>query len=205
MKINFITSIITSVLLVPNLLLPPTPAMAQVTFGNVGSEPVNGVVGSGANHPRSTKTILTFGDRIQAQVNAASARLTVAGVSGTQTVLGETVGVDPAVMQTAFDLINTPMGNSTPAVEVFSQSLGGGNTAQNLAMAMQGLRHGDGSIDSSVMTNAVNAYNIYVKMLAINNNATTKPTSELDSYVQSLPPGQKVARVLLGKLLESAK
>ena len=205
MKINFIATIITSTLLSSNLLLAPTPATAQITFGNVGSEAVNGVVGSGANRPTATKTMPAFGDGIQAKVNAASAGLTVAGVSGTQTVLGQTVTVDAAVMQTAFDLISGPIGANTPAVAAFTQSLGGGSTAQNLATSMQGLRRGDGSIDPTIMTTTVNAYNTYVQTLATDNKAMSKPTSELDSYVQSLPPGQKVARVLLGKLLEAAK
>lgn len=204
MKITKVAAIITSILLSPLLLSAP-PATAQITFGNVGSEPVSGVVGSGSNHPTAAKTVPAFDNGIQAKVDAASSGLTVAGVSGTQTVLGQTITVDPAVMQTAFDLISTPVGSSSPSVAAFAQSLGNSSSAQNLALAMQGLRRGDGSIDPTVMTNAVGAYNAYVQALATDAKVTSKPTSELDSYVQSLPPGQKVARVLLGKLLESAK
>jgi hypothetical protein len=205
MKINCFTAIITGALLSPTLLFSAPPATAQVTFGNVGSEPVSGVVGSGSNHPTAAKTVPTFDNGVQAKVNAASSGLTVAGVSGTQTVLGQTVTVDAAVMQTAFDLINTPVGSSSPSVTAFAQSLGNSSSGQNLAIAMQGLRRGDGSIDPTVMTNAVGAYNSYVQALATEAKATSKPSNELDSYVQSLPPGQKVAQVLLGKLLESAK
>lgn len=205
MKIKLITAILTGVLVSPTLLLSAPSVTAQVTYGNVGSEPVSGVVGSGANRPTATKTMAAFDNGVQAKVNAASAGLTVAGVSGTQTVLGQTVTVDAAVMQTAFDLINTPMGTSTPAVATFSQSLGNSSSAQNLAMAMQGLRQGDGSIDPTVMTNAVSAYNSYLQMLTTEAMATSKPASELDAYIQSLPPGQKAAQVLLGKLLEAAR
>ena len=205
MKINFLTAIFTGALLSVISSLAPTPATAQVTFGNVGSEPVGSVVGSGSDRRTGAKSVPAFENGIQSKVNAASSGLTVAALSGTQTVFGQTVTVDPGVMQTAFDVINSSVGSNTSSVNAFAQSLGNSNSGQNLALAMQGLRRGDGSIDPTVMTNAVGAYNIYVQMLATDNKATSKSNSELDSYVLSLPPGQKVARVLLGKLLESAK
>jgi hypothetical protein len=202
-KFRSIATTLAGVFILPATLFSTPPATAQVIFGNVGSEAVSGVVGSGANHP--PKTIAAFDGDVQAKVNAASAKLTVASISDTQTVLGQTIVSDPQVAQTAFDLINTPVGTTTPNVDSFSQSLGNSSSAKNLAAAMQGLRQGDGSIDPNIMTNAVNAYNSYVQALVTDTNATTKPTTELDRYIQSLPPGQKVAQVLLGKLLEAAR
>ncbi len=203
LKINSIATTIAAIFILPTAFITTPPATAQVNYGNVGSEPVSSVVGSGANRPN--KNMPAFGGEIQARVNATSAGLTVPAISGTQTVLGQTVTVDPAVAQTAFDVINSPAGSNTPAVAAFSQSLGNSSSAQSLAVAMQGLRRGDGSIDPIVMTNAVNAYNGYVQTLSADGRITTRPTSELDSYIQSLPPGQKAAQVLLGKLLEASR
>jgi hypothetical protein len=245
LNIKLITAIVTSALLAPILSLTATPATAQILFGNVGSEPVSGIVGSGSKRQGSTKTVATFDPSIQSKINAASAGLTPAAVSGTQTVLGKTVTTDPAVVQTAFDLISSPAGANTPAVAAFAQSLGNSSSAQSLATSMQGLRNSDGSIDATVMTNAVNAYNAYVQTLSVSSNPSTpsttpstpspsstppaptdpsvtpsttpapsgtpstssssSPTSGTTSDLSSLPPGQKVAQVLLGKLLEAAR
>ena len=252
LNLKLIIAFFASALFAPTLLLTATPATAQILFGNVGSEPVSGIVGSGSKRQGSTKTVATFDPSIQSKVNAASAGLTVAAVSGTQTVLGKTVTTDPAVVQVAFDLINSPAGSNTPAVAAFAQSLGNSPNAQNLAMAMQGLRSSDGSIDASVMTNAVNAYNAYVPTLSVSSSSTSTPISPpstpstsstppapsdpsatpstppstpsnpsptpapSDTPITSasgtttgdlsgLPSGQKVAQVLLGKLLEAAR
>jgi hypothetical protein len=259
LNIKLITAIVTSALLAPILSLMATPATAQILFGNVGSEPVSGIVGSGSKRQGSTKTVSTFDPTIQSKINAASAGLTPAAVSGTQTVLGKTVITDPAVVQIAFDLINSPAGANTPAVAAFAQSLGNSPNAQNLATSMQGLRNSDGSIDASVMTNAVNAYNAYVQTLSVSSIPTSTPSSTPSTPSTSstppapsdpsvppstppaptdpsvppitppvpsgtpstssssptsgtntgdlsgLPPGQKVAQVLLGKLLEAAR
>jgi hypothetical protein len=236
LNIKLIVAIFTSVLVAP-LFWTATPATAQILFGNVGSEPVSGIVGSGSKRQGSTKTIATFDPSVQSKINAASAGLTPAAVSGTQTVLGKTVTTDPAVVQTAFDLISSPAGANTPAVAAFAQSLGNSSGAQSLATAMQGMRSSDGSIDASVMTNAVNAYNAYVQTLSVSSNPSTPSTSSTPSApndpsvtpstppapsdpsvtpsnpvsgsttgdLSSLPPGQKVAQVLLGKLLEAAR
>jgi hypothetical protein len=250
LNIKLITAIVTSALLAPILSLMATPASAQILFGNVGSEPVSGIVGSGSKRQGSTKIVSTFDPSIQSKVNAASAGLTPAAVSGTQTVLGKTVTTDPAVLQTAFDLINSPAGSNPPALAAFAQSLGNSPNAQNLATAMLGLRSSDGSIDASVMTNAVNAYNAYVQTLSVSSSPTSTPSSPPSTPstsstppapsdpsitpstppsnppsttpapsdtpitsssgtttgdISSLPPGQKVAQVLLGKLLEAAR
>jgi hypothetical protein len=236
LNIKLLLAIFTSAFFAPILFLTATPATAQILFGNVGSEPVSGIVGSGSKRQGSTKTVATFDPSVQSKINAASAGLTPAAVSGTQTVLGKTVTTDPAVVQTAFDLISSPAGANTPAVAAFAQSLGNSSSAQNLATAMQGMRSSDGSIDASVMTNSVNAYNAYVQTLSVSSNPTpstsstppapsdpsvtpstppvpsdpsvtptTPPTSGAGGDLSSLPPGQKVAQVLLGKLLEAAR
>ncbi len=202
---KFLTAIVTGALLSPALLSIAAPVTAQVTFGNVGSEPVGSVVGSGSKRRGASPGSSSFDNNIQSKVNTASSGLTVASVSGTQTVLGQTVNVDSAAMQTAFDLINSPMGSDTPARAAFAQSLGGSSSAQTLAQAMQGMRKGDGAIDATVLTNSVNAYNAYIQSLASDPKASTRSASELDSYIQSLPPGQKAAQVLLGKLLEASR
>lgn len=196
----------TGALLAPTWLFTTTPASAQIRFGNVGSEPVGSVVGSGSERRNTTERFGSFDGGIQSKVNAASSGLTVASVSGTQTVLGQTVSnVDPGVMQIAFDLINAPKDSNPPALTTFAQSLGGSGSAQNLATAMVGMRKGDGSIDATVLTNSVNAYNAYIQTLASDPRASSRTTTDVDSYVQSLPPGQKVAQVLLGKLLEASR
>jgi hypothetical protein len=182
LNIKLITAIVSSALLAPILSLMATPATAQILFGNVGSEPVSGIVGSGSKRQGSTKIVSTFDPSIQSKVNAASAGLTPAAVSGTQTVLGKTVTTDPAVVQTAFDLINSPAGANTPAVAAFAQSLGNSSSAQNLATAMQGMRNSDGSIDASVMTNAVNAYNAYVQTLNVGRTSSSNGTNSSSSY-----------------------
>jgi hypothetical protein len=240
LNLKLIAALFTSALLAPTLFWSANPATAQILFGNVGSEPVSGIVGSGSKRQGSTKTVSTFDPSVQSKINAASAGLTVAAVSGTQTVLGKTVTTDPAVVQTAFDLINSPAGANTPAVAAFAQSLGSSPNAQSLATAMQGMRSSDGSIDASVMTNAVNAYNAYVQTLSVSSNPTSTPsitpstpntsstppapsdtpsgtptpptpstssggTATTTGDSSSLPPGQKVAQVLLGKLLEAAR
>ncbi len=201
-KITLFSAIICSTLLAP---LSIAPANAQVTFGNVGSEPVNSIVGSGSKRRGGTEAKGSFDPGVQSKVDAASAGLTVASVSGTQTVLGQTINVDSATMQTAFDLINAPAGSNPPALATFTQSLGGSSSAQNLASSMQGMRKSDGSIDATVLTNSVNAYNAYIQTLATDPRATSKTAAEVDSYIQSLPPGQKVAQALLGKLLEASR
>ena len=205
-KIALLGVIATGVLLAPTWLITAPPASAQIRFSNVGSEPVGSVVGSGSERRNKTETFGSFDDSIQSKVNAASSGLTVASVSGTQTVLGQTVSnVDPSAMQIAFDLINAPKDSNPPALAAFTQSLGGGGSAQNLATAMVGMRKSDGEIDATVLTNSVNAYNAYIQTLASDPRASSRTPSDVDSYVQSLPPGQKVAQVLLGKLLEASR
>ena len=168
-----------------------------------GSDPVNGVLGSGATPNTSTRA--TFANGSQGKVNTLSATLTPASISGSQTVGGNTVTVDPAAAESAFAVINAPANSNPPAREALIVALGGGEPAQQLARSMQGIRNGDGSIDPTLLTGAVNSYNSYIKSLIASSQATQKPASELDGFLQTLPPGQKAAQVVLGKLLEAAR
>jgi hypothetical protein len=189
-------------------ILTSHPAHAQKfvdIIGNppYGADPVNGVLGSGATPNTSTRA--AFANGSQGKVNALSATLTPAGISGSQTVGGNTVTVDPAAAESAFAVINAPVNTNPPAREAFVVALGGGEPAQQLAQSMLGIRSGDGSIDPTLLTGAVNSYNSYIKSLIASSQATQKPASELDSFVQTLPPGQKAAQVILGKLLEATR
>jgi hypothetical protein len=168
-----------------------------------GADPVNGVVGSGATPNTSTRP--TFANGSQGKVNALSATLTAASISGSQTVGGNTINVDPAAAEAAFTTINSPVDANPLAREALVVALGGGDAAQQLARSMQGIRSGDGSIDPTLLTGAVNSYNNYIKSLIASSQATQKPASELDGFLQTLPPGQKAAQVVLGKLLEAAR
>ncbi|WP_310425207.1 hypothetical protein [Chamaesiphon sp. VAR_48_metabat_135_sub] len=189
-------------------ILTSHPAHAQKfvdIIGNppYGSDPVNGVLGSGATPNTSTRP--TFANGSLGKVNALSATLTPASISGSQTVGGNTVNVDPAAAETAFTVINSPVDANIPAREALVVALGGGEPAQQLARSMQGVRSGDGSIDPILLTGAVNSYNSYVRSLIASSQATQKPASELEGFVQTLPPGQKAAQVVLGKLLEATR
>jgi hypothetical protein len=189
-------------------ILTSHPAQAQKfvdIIGNppYGADPVNGVIGSGATPNTSTRP--TFANGSQGKVNALSATLTPASISGSQTVGGNTVNVDPAAAETALTVINSPVDANLPARDALVVALGGGEPAQQLARSMQGIRSGDGSIDPTLLIGAVNSYNTYIKSLIASSQATQKPASELDSFVQTLPPGQKAAQVVLAKLLEAAR
>ena len=83
--------------------------------------------------------------------------------------------------------------------------MGGGDSAKQLAMSMQGLRGGDGTINSAVLSGAVSSYNNYLRSLTDSSQAVGKPGSQLNSIVQSFPAGQKAAQVVLGKLVEAAR
>ncbi len=184
------------------------PAYAQKfvdIIGNppYGSDPVNGVIGSGATPNTSTRPAFINGT--QGKVNALGANLTAASISGNQTVGGNSINVDPAAAETVFAVINSPANSNPSARDSLVTALGGGEAAQQLARSMQGIRSGDGSIDPTILTGAVNSYNGYIRSLIASSQATQKPTSELDSFVQTLPPGQKAAQVVLGKLLEAAR
>jgi hypothetical protein len=174
-------------------------------FGNapVGSDAVGGVTGSGA---RATKgSAASFAPEIQSKVNAVGATFTAASLSGSQAVGGNTVAVDPAAAQVAFDVISSPAGGNSPAVAGLVTALGGGESAQQLALSMQGLRGGDGSINPSVLSSAVSSYNSYLKTLIDKANVTARPTSDLDNLIQAMPAGQKATQVVLGKLVEAAR
>ncbi len=184
------------------------PAQAQKfvdIIGNppYGSEPVNGVIGSGATPGYYNKA--TFANGVQDRVRAVSANLTAASISGTQTIGANTIDVDPAAAEAALAVINSPLNSNPPARDTLVAALGGGIPAQQLAQSMVGMRGGDGSIDPVILNAAVSAYDNYIKSLINTAKVTQRPTSELDSYLRTLPPGQKAAQALLGKLVAAAR
>jgi hypothetical protein len=190
------------------LLANNQPAQAQKfvdIIGNppYGSDPVNGAIGSGATRDYYNKT--TFANGVGDRIKAVSANLTAVSISGPQTVGGNSIDVDPAVAEAALTVINSPRNSSPPARTTLITALGGGIPAQQLAESMLGLRGGDGSIDPVILNGAVSAYNTYIKSLISSSQVTQKPSSELDSYLRSLPPGQKAAQAILGKLVEAAR
>jgi hypothetical protein len=168
-----------------------------------GSDPVNGVIGSGATPNRSPSP--TFDNGIQAKVNAVSATFTVTSVSGSQLVNGNKIEVDPNAAAAVLAVINSPAGSNLPVNSTLVNALGREDTARQLVRSMQGLRSQDGSINPMILTKAVDSYNSYIRSLIDSSQATQKPSSELDSFVQQLPPGQKATQVILGKLLEAAR
>jgi hypothetical protein len=206
MKIKNFTLATASTLAIAILTSHPAHAQKFVDIiGNppYGADPVNGVIGSGATPNTSPRPIFANGS--QSKVNALSTTLTAANISGSQTVGGNTVMVDPAAAEAAFAVINAPANSSPPAREALVVALGGGDAAQQLARSMQGIRSGDGSIDPILLTGAANSYNSYIRSLISSSQATQKPTSELEGFLQTLPPGQKAAQVVLGKLLEATR
>lgn len=184
------------------------PAQAQKfvdIIGNppYGSDPVNGAIGSGATPGIGTK--ITFADGVNDRVKAVSANLSAASISGTQSVGGNSIDVDPAAAETALAVINAPLNSNPSARDTLVTALGGGIPAQQLAQSMIGLRGGDGSIDPVILNGAVSAYDNYIKSLVSTSQVTQRSSSELDTYLRSLPPGQKAAQVLLGKLVAAAR
>lgn len=194
------------------IVLPLSPAAAAPlsgicdVLGNapIGSDAVSSVAASGAESSDGGNNA-GFTPEVQAKLNAIGSTLTASSLSGSQTIGGTTVEVDPGTAQAALDAIGSPVGTDTPSVKVLATALGGSDAAQQLAKSMQGLRRSDGSIDPVVLTNAVESYNSYVKYLIDSNQITQKPTSELSGFLESLPVGQKVAQVVLGKLTEAAR
>jgi hypothetical protein len=190
------------------LLVHHTPAQAQKfvdVIGNppYGADPVNGVISSGATPGYYNKA--TFANGVQDRVKAVSANLSAASISGTQSVGGNSIEVDPATAETALAVINAPLNSNPPARDRLVAALGGGIPAQQLAQSMVGMRGEDGSIDPIVLNGAVSAYNNYIRSLITTSQATQKPVSELDSYLRTLPPGQKAAQAILGKLVAAAR
>jgi hypothetical protein len=199
---------LTIVLAITSLFLTVEIANAQRfvdVIGNspYGSDPVRGVLGSGATPGNSTNA--AFNSDVQNKVNAAGATLTVASTSGSQSVNGNTIEVEATTAETVLAVINSAKNSNTPASNALVAALGGGAAAQQLAESMQGLRGGDGSIDPVILTGAVSSYNNYMRSLIDSSQATEKPSSELDGFIQRLPSGQKAVQVVLGKLLEATK
>lgn len=168
-----------------------------------GSDPVRGVLGSGATPGDSTSA--AFSNDIQSRVNVAGATLTVASTSGSQFVNGNTIEVEATSAETVLAVINSAKNSNTSASNNLVAALGGGAAAQQLAESLQGLRSGNGSIDPLILTGAVSSYNNYMRSLIDSSQVTQKPSSELDSFLQRLPSGQKAVQAVLGKLLEATK
>jgi hypothetical protein len=165
------------------------------------SGPVSGVIGSGT--VPGVKNSASFAPEIQSKVNSVGAGLTAANISGSQSVGGNTVAVDPVVAQALLDLSASAPGSDTPALAAVVTALGGGDAAQALAGSMRGLIGNNGTINPTVLTAAAGNYNTYVSSLVSKANVTEKPVSDLESVLQSMPAGQKAAQVLLTKLLAS--
>jgi hypothetical protein len=196
------------VLIVTTIFLTVGTANAQ-RFADVignppyGSDPVRGVLGSGATPGNSTNA--AFNNDVRNRVNAAGATLTAASTSGSQSVNGNTIEVEAATAEIVLAVINSAKNSNTPASNALVAALGGGSAAQQLAESMQGLRNGDGSIDPVILTGAVSSYNNYMRSLIDSSQATQKSSSELDGFIQRLPTGQKAVQVVLGKLLEATR
>jgi hypothetical protein len=163
------------------------------------SGPVSGVIGSGT--VPGVKNSASFAPEIQSKVNSVGASLTAANISGSQSVGGNTVAVDPVVAQALLDLSASAPGSDTPALAAVVTALGGGDTAQALAGSMRGLIGTNGTINPTVLTAAAGNYNTYVSSLVTKANVTERPVSDLETVLQSMPAGQKAAQVLLTKLL----
>jgi hypothetical protein len=205
MKIKQIFSLV----ILSTVLLPLAPVEATPLPGIcdvLGNAPIGAdtlvSVGSGAE---SGVTTPSFPSTIQSKVDAVGSALSVASLSGSQTVGGTTVEVDPTAAQTAFEVISSAPSADSPAVTTLATALGGNDAAQQLAKSMQGLRRSNGTIDPVVLTNAVNAYNNYLQYSIASSQITQKSTAELDGFIKGLPAGQKVAQVVLGKLTEAAQ
>jgi hypothetical protein len=165
------------------------------------SGPVSGILGSGT--VPGVKNSASFAPEIQSKVNSVGSTLTASSISGSQSVGGNTVAVDPVVAQALLDLSASAPSADTPALAAVVTALGGGDAAQALAGSMRGLIGNNGTINPTVLTAAAGNYNTYVSSLVSKANVTEKPVSDLESVLQSMPAGQKAAQVLLTKLLAS--
>ena len=212
-KTSFVMKIknILSIAAIATALLPLAPAYSLPISGIcdvLGNAPISGdIVSTASANLAEAGAARTpgFAPEIQSKVNAAGANLTATSLSGSQTVGGNTVNVDPAVAQAAVETIGSAAGSDSPGVKTLTTALGGGDAGQQLAKSMQGLKRGDGSIDAVVLTSAVSSYNNYIKSSIDTSQVTQKPTSELNSFVEGLPAGQKAAQVVLSKLTEAAR
>jgi hypothetical protein len=184
----------------------PLPASFD-SFSNapIGSDPVSGVVGSGSRKRGGGSSTVSLSPESQARLNAAGATLTASSLSGNQFVGGNTVNVNPDVAEVAIAIIDSPVGSDISEVSTMTAALGGGSAAQRLTSSMQGLRGRDGTINALVLGNAVRSYNEYLRYLIDSTQVTEKPSTELNSYIENLPPAQKVAQVVLGRLVEATR
>ncbi len=202
-KILSIVAAIAGILPLANVAQAAPNAGLYDVGGNApnNSGPVSGVIGSGT--VPGTKNSASFAPEIQSRVNSVGATLTASSISGSQSVGGNTVAVDPVVAQALLDLSASAPGSDTPALAAVVTALGGGDTAQALASSMRGLIGNNGTINPTVLTAAAGNYNTYISSLVTKANVTEKPVSDLESVLQSMPAGQKAAQVLLTKLLAS--
>jgi hypothetical protein len=167
----------------------------------LNSGPVSGILGSGT--VPGVQNSASFAPEIQSKVNSIGSTLTASSISGSQSVGGNTVAVDPVVAQALLDLSASAPGSDTPALAAVVTALGGGDAAQALAGSMRGLIGNNGTINPVVLTTAAGNYSTYVSSLVTKANVTALPVSDLESVLQSMPAGQKAAQVLLTKLLAS--
>jgi hypothetical protein len=202
-KILSIAAAVAAILPLANVAQAAPNAGLYDVGGNApnNSGPVSGVVGSGT--VPGIKNSASFAPEIQSRVNSIGSTLTAANISGSQSVNGGTVAVDPVIAQALLDLSASAPNSDTPVLAAVVTALGGGDAAQALAGSMRGLIGNNGTINPTVLTAAAGNYNTYVSSLVTKANVTERPASDLDNVLQSMPAGQKAAQVLLTKLLAS--
>jgi hypothetical protein len=202
-KILSIAAAVAAILPLANVAQAAPNAGLYDVGGNApnNSGPVSGVVGSGT--VPGVKNSASFAPEIQSRVNSIGSTLTAANISGSQSVNGGTVAVDPVIAQALLDLSASAPNSDTPVLAAVVIALGGGDAAQALAGSMRGLIGNNGTINPTVLTAAAGNYNTYVSSLVTKANVTERPASDLDNVLQSMPAGQKAAQVLLTKLLAS--
>ncbi len=192
------------------LLLPLTPVAAIPLAGVcdvLGNAPIGAdtLVNIRSTDSTETASVSSFAPPIQSKVNQVGATFSATSLSGSQTLGSATIEVDPTAAKAAFEVMSSTPGSNPPAVIILTTALGGNDSAQQLAKSMQGLRRSNGTIDPIILTNAVSSYNSYIRYSISSSQITQKPTSELNGFISSLPAGQKVTQVILGKLIEAAQ
>jgi hypothetical protein len=201
MKNQRLFSIVAALVVLAPVAVQAAPNAGLFTVGGnapTSSAPVSGIVGSGANP--GSRSGASFAPEIQSRVNAVGAGLTAESLGGSQSVGGGAVSVDPAAASALFAVISSPAG-SNDTVPALVNALGGGDTAQTLATSLLGLRSGNGSIDPTVLSSAVGAYNTYLSSVVSKANVTAVNATDLETVLQAMPSGQKAVQVLLSKLL----
>jgi S-layer homology domain len=189
----------------PAAFAPPGDGNSTVYGAGIGLGNARSLIGLEASYTSAGNTIGERGGvnfKLHKQLGE-----NVAVAAGWENAIrnGYTATNDPKETEIVLAVINSPRNSNSPAINALVAALGGGSAAQQLAESMQGLRDGNGSIDPFILTGAVSSYNNYMRSLIDSSQATQKPFSELDSFIQRLPSGQKAVQVVLGKLLEATK